>query len=84
MSKPLPEAERWEDPIVTAVRKAREQLFAAAGYDLEELCRRLNDQQRHEGRRAVRRPAQMTKSKPAKDRAKRFTGRARETRAHGR
>ena len=75
MSKPLPEAERWEDPIVTEVRKAREQLFAAAGYDLGELCRRLSDQQRHERRRTVRRPPQMTKSRPTKGRAKRFTGR---------
>ena len=30
MAKPLPEAERWEDPIVAEVRKAREKLFAYA------------------------------------------------------
>ena len=55
MTKPLPEAERWEDPIVADVRKAREKLFAEAGCDLEEFCRRLNEQQEQAGRRAVSR-----------------------------
>ena len=81
MSKLLPEAERWEDPIVTEVRKAREQLFAAAHYDLEELCRRLIDQQRREGRRAVTPSPRMTKSGFPKGRTKRSTRRAEETRA---
>jgi len=66
MAKPLPEAERWEDPIVAEVRKAREKLFAAAGYDLEELCRRLNEQQQREGRRTVIRPPRMPKRGRAK------------------
>ena len=61
MAKPLPAAERWEDPIVAEVRKAREKLFAAAGYDLDELCRRLNEQQQCEGRRTVTRPPRMRK-----------------------
>ena len=30
-----------EDPIVAEVRAARKALFAAAGYELEELCRQL-------------------------------------------
>jgi len=45
MPRALPEAERWEDPIVEEVRKTREKLFAAAGYNLEEFCRRLSDLQ---------------------------------------
>jgi len=56
MPKPSPEEERWEDPIVAEVRKAREELLAAAGYDLEELCRRLSEQQQREGRSTVTRP----------------------------
>ena len=66
MAKPLPEAERWEDPIVAEVRNAREKLFAAAGYDLEELCRRLNEQQQREGRGTVTRPPRMPKRRRAK------------------
>ena len=61
MTIPLAEAGRWEDPIVAEVRKAREKLFAAAGYDLDEFCRRLNDQQEREGRRAVARPQRKSK-----------------------
>jgi hypothetical protein len=66
MAKPLPEAERWEDPIVTEVRKAREKLFAAAGYDLDELCKQLNEQQQREGRGTVTRPLHMPKRRRAK------------------
>jgi hypothetical protein len=66
MAKPLPEAERWEDPIVAEVRKAREKLFAAAGYDLEALCKRLNEQQQREGRRTVTHPPRMPKRGRAK------------------
>lgn len=65
MTKPLPDAERWEDPIVAEVRKAREKLFAAAGDDLQEFCRRLNDQQEREGRRAAAGPPRMSKRGPA-------------------
>jgi len=43
----------WEDPIVKEVRRAREALFAAAGYDLEELCRRLQAEQVSSGREVV-------------------------------
>jgi hypothetical protein len=42
MARPLrEEQERWEDPIVAEVRKVREELFAAAGFDLDEFCRQL-------------------------------------------
>jgi len=66
MAKPLPAAERWEDPVVAEVRKAREKLLAAAGYDLEELCRRLNEQQQREGRGTVTRPARLSKRERVK------------------
>lgn len=57
MARPLRnEHERWEDPIVAEVRKAREELFAAAGYDLDVFCRQLRGRQRKEGRHAVTRP----------------------------
>jgi len=60
-----------------------ERLFGAANYDLEELCRRLNDQQRREGR-AVTRSPRMTKSGFSKGRTKRSTRRAGETRVRER
>ena len=52
----------WEDPIVTEVRKVREELFAAAGYDLEVFCNQLRERERTEKRppvaRAPRKPGQ--------------------------
>ena len=57
MARPLrKEHERWEDPIVAEVRRAREELFAAAGYDLDVFCRQLRERQQKEGRHAVTRP----------------------------
>lgn len=57
MAKPLREEHgRWEDPIVAEVRKVRGELFAAAGYDLDEFCRQLRERQQNEGRPAVTRP----------------------------
>lgn len=44
---------RWEDPIVAEVRKIREDLFAAAVYDLDVFCKQLQQQQRKEGGRVV-------------------------------
>ena len=44
---------RWEDPIVAEVRKIREDLFAAAGYDLDVFCRQLQHQERKEAGRVV-------------------------------
>jgi hypothetical protein len=43
----------WEDPIVAEVRKVREILYAKAGYDLFELCRRLREEQVLSGRSVV-------------------------------
>lgn len=43
----------WEDPIVAEVRRAREALYAEAGYDLYELSRRLREEQALSGRPVV-------------------------------
>jgi hypothetical protein len=40
----------WQDPIVAEVRRVREDLFAAAGYDIREFCRRLREKQPGSGR----------------------------------
>lgn len=45
----------WEDPIVREVRTTREALFAAAGYDLDELCRQLRERQAAARQRVVTR-----------------------------
>jgi hypothetical protein len=43
----------WTDEIVAEVRRAREQLLAAADYDLKKLADRLSRQQEASGRAAV-------------------------------
>jgi hypothetical protein len=48
---------RWEDPIVAEVRKNREDLFAAAGYDLDVFCKQLQQQERKEAGRLVTLPS---------------------------
>jgi hypothetical protein len=45
----------WHDPIVTAVRRVREELYAAAGYDIREFCRRLREKQPRSGHPIVTR-----------------------------
>jgi hypothetical protein len=51
----------WHDPIVAEVRAAREALFAAAGNDIREFCRRARAAQATSGRpvvtRRLRRPS---------------------------
>ena len=49
------EREPWHDPIVEEVRHVRETLFAAAGYDIREFCRRLRQKQASSGHLVVRR-----------------------------
>ena len=56
------EEERWRDPIVAEVRRAREALFAAAGYDIREFCRRMRERQATSGHRVVTRD---TSGKPS-------------------
>lgn len=47
--------EVWRDPIVAEVRRVREELFAAAGYDVHEFCRRLRERQATSGHQVVAR-----------------------------
>ena len=47
----------WRDPIVAEVRRAREELFAAAGHDIHEFCRQLREKQAASGHPVVTRPA---------------------------
>jgi hypothetical protein len=62
MAKPLQaKTERWEDPIVSEVRRSREDLFAAADYDIGEFCKRLRAQQQREGREALTRAPRKRK-----------------------
>lgn len=48
----------WHDPIVADVRRVREKLFAAAGYDIREFCRRLREEQATSGHHVVARARQ--------------------------
>ena len=53
MSETSKDATVWHDPIVAEVRAAREALFAAAGYDIREFCRRLRAEQAKSGHPVV-------------------------------
>jgi hypothetical protein len=53
----------WQDPIVAEVRAAREALFAAAGYDIREFCRRARAAQANSGHAVVTRRSRR-KSRP--------------------
>ena len=50
----------WHDPIVAEVRAAREALFAAAGYDIREFCRRARAAQANSGHPIVTRRSRPT------------------------
>ena len=50
----------WHDPIVAEVRAAREALFAAAGYDIREFCRRARAAQATSGHPVVTRRSHPT------------------------
>jgi hypothetical protein len=51
----------WRDPIVAEVRTARQALFAAAGHDIREFCRRARVAQETSGHDiVVRRPGRAT------------------------
>jgi len=52
--------ESWRDPIVADVRRVREALFAAAGYDIREYCRRLRQEQPASGHPVVMRARRST------------------------
>ena len=59
------EQQVWRDPIVAEVRRVREQLFAAAGHDIHEFCRRLREKQGGSGHHVVTRPASATPDTPS-------------------
>ena len=54
----------WEDPIVADVRASRSALFAAAGYDIREFCRRLREQQALSGHAVFTRAPRQRTVKP--------------------
>jgi hypothetical protein len=61
----MSEADRpWRDPLVAEVRRIREDLFAAAGRDIHEFCRRLREKQARSGHRVVTRPPGAKAGKP--------------------
>ena len=54
MAEPVRNPELWRDPIVEEVRAVREALFAEAGYDIHEFCRRLQEAQENSDHPIVR------------------------------
>ncbi len=56
--------EPWRDPIVAEVRRVREKLFAAAGYDIREFCRRLREEQARSGHQVITRPPREKRNTP--------------------
>ena len=54
----------WQDPIVAEVRAVRQALFAAAGYDIREFCRRLREEQDRSGHRVVTRASDSVTLRP--------------------
>ena len=55
-----PDEQPWTDEIVAEVRSAREQLFAACGYDLRTFAERLRAEQEASGRTALTHPRRKT------------------------
>lgn len=54
----------WRDPIVSEVRRIREELFAAAGHDIHEFCRRLREKQSRSGHQVVMRASHAKSDTP--------------------
>jgi hypothetical protein len=54
----------WRDPIVAEVRRIRQELFAAAGRDIHEFCRRLREKQAQSGHQVVTRPPHAKSDTP--------------------
>ena len=48
----------YNDPIVAEIRRLRDEYARRFGYDLDEICRDLREQQQRSDRRVVRRQAQ--------------------------
>jgi hypothetical protein len=58
------EPETWRDPIVEEVRRVRQKLFAEAGQDILEFCRRLRERQATSGHPVVRRAPSVKPDAP--------------------
>ena len=54
--------EKWEDPIVAEVRRARERYAARFDFDVRAICRDLRERQEASSRTVIRR---MSKSAEA-------------------
>jgi len=54
MTEKHAETKPWRDPIVAEVREVREALFAEAGHDVHEFCRRLREREEASGHPVVR------------------------------
>jgi hypothetical protein len=54
----------WRDPIAAETRRVREELFAAAGRDIHEFCRRLREKQAASGHRVITRVASAKSDTP--------------------
>jgi hypothetical protein len=52
----------WEDPIVTEVRKIREEYAAQFNFDLHQLCHALKEQEQRDPRPKVSLPARSAKT----------------------
>lgn len=55
----------WKDPIVEEIRAAREELFAACGYDLDKLVARLREDELQHSRASVSYSKRVPSKEPA-------------------
>ena len=55
----------YDDPIVAEVRRLRDEYARRFDYDLEAICRDLREQEKHGGRRVVRREPKRPGKQPA-------------------
>ena len=59
------EREPWRDPIVAEVRRARETIYAATGYDIRVFCQRLREEQATSGHRVAAGVPRENSERPA-------------------
>lgn len=64
MTDPPKLSTTWQDPIVAEVRAVRQTLFAAAGHDIREFCRRAREEQERSGHRVVTRASDSSAPRP--------------------
>lgn len=66
MSEPTKNADAWEDPVVAEVRSVRSALYAAAGNDIHEYCRRARERQAISERPVVTRESEELAAPPSR------------------